>query len=183
MKTSRQGRDAGRPSAVGRGGAHLDIAERRRRVPDGRPLQLRDYGDSLLEASQQPRLPCAVPLYAPLGAGFAGCQRPAELALERRDPFRRPKRSADRGGPFNSGRHRRVDRHREKPGKIGDQRVQWRDRRQLIMLAREMSAGARPWPVFGTGHQPRDHRIKSDVTRCRQQMRLVHHHCAEAALK
>src|SRR5437868_4678353 len=35
-----QGRDAGRPSAVGRGGAHLGVAERRRRVPDGRPLQL-----------------------------------------------------------------------------------------------------------------------------------------------
>src|SRR5438477_8340505 len=35
-----QGRDAGRPSAVGRSGAHLGVAERRRRVPDGRPLQL-----------------------------------------------------------------------------------------------------------------------------------------------
>jgi hypothetical protein len=57
----------------------------------------RSYGDSLLEASQQPRLPCAVPLYARLGAGFAGCQRPAEPALKRRDPFRRPERSADRG--------------------------------------------------------------------------------------
>ena len=34
------GRDAGRPSAVGRGGAHLGIAERQRRVPDGRPVQL-----------------------------------------------------------------------------------------------------------------------------------------------
>ena len=35
-----QGCDAGRPSAVGRGGAHLGIAERRRRVPDGRAVQL-----------------------------------------------------------------------------------------------------------------------------------------------
>ena len=35
-----QGRDAGRPSAVGRGGAHTGAAERRRRLPDGRALQL-----------------------------------------------------------------------------------------------------------------------------------------------
>ena len=35
-----QGRDAGRPSAVGRGGAHPGVAERRRRVPDGRAVQL-----------------------------------------------------------------------------------------------------------------------------------------------
>src|SRR5712671_860008 len=35
-----QGCDAGRPSALGRGGAHLGIAERRRRLPDGGALQL-----------------------------------------------------------------------------------------------------------------------------------------------
>jgi hypothetical protein len=28
----------------------------------------------------------------------------------------------------------RVDRHREKPSKIGDQRVQWHDRRQFVIL-------------------------------------------------
>jgi hypothetical protein len=45
-----------------------------------------------------------------------------------------------------------------------------------------MSTGARPWPVLGTAHQPRDHRIEHDVTRRRQRVRLVDHHRAEAAL-
>jgi hypothetical protein len=33
-----------------------------------------------------------------------------------------------------------------------------------LILARELRPSARPWPVFGTAHQPRDHRIERDVT-------------------
>jgi hypothetical protein len=46
-----------------------------------------------------------------------------------------------------------------------------------------LGAGARPWPVLGTARKPRDHRIERDVTRCGQQVRLVHHHRTEAALE
>ena len=43
--------------------------------------------------------------------------------------------------------------------------------------------GCSTWPVFGAAHQPRDRRIERDVTRRRQQMRLVHHHRAKANLE
>jgi len=86
-------------------------------------------------------------------------------------------------GPLDSARRRRVGRHGEKRRKIGDQCAQWRHRRQLIILARQLRPSARPRPVFGTPHQPRDQRIKSDLTRRRHQMRLVHHHRAKAPLE
>jgi hypothetical protein len=46
-----------------------------------------------------------------------------------------------------------------------------------------MGTGTRPWPILGVPHQPHDHRIERDVTRRRQQVRLVHHDSAEAALE
>jgi hypothetical protein len=70
-----------------------------------------DYGDSLLEFSQQRQLPLGGPVHSGLWARFAGCQVPAELPLERRDPLRRAKRPSDRGGPARSepsSRDRRV---------------------------------------------------------------------------
>jgi hypothetical protein len=87
------------------------------------------------------------------------------------------------GGPLDPARRRRVGRRGEKCGKISDQRAQRRRRCQLVVLARELRPSARPRPVLGTAHQPRDHRIESDVTRRRQQMRLVHHHRAKATLE
>jgi hypothetical protein len=132
--------------------------------------QCGDYGDSLLYVSQQLCLLRGVPLHSRLWAGFAGCQRAAEPALEHRDPFRPPQRAADRRGPLDAGRRRRVGRRGEKRREIGDQRAQRRHRCELVILARELRPSAGPWPIFGTAHQPRDHRIERDVTRRRQQM-------------
>ena len=125
----------------------------------------------------------AVPLHSRLWARFAGCQRAAEPALEYRDPFRPPQRAADGGGPLDPGRRRRVGRHGEKRRKIRDQGAQRRHRCELVILARELRPSARTWPVLRTAHQPRDHRIERDVTRRRQQMRLVHHYRPKAALE
>jgi hypothetical protein len=50
------------------------------------------------------------------------------------------------------------------------QRAQRRHYRQLIILACKMGTGARPRPVLGTAHQPRDHRVERDITRRRQQV-------------
>ena len=61
--------------------------------------------------------------------------------------------------------------------------AQRRRRCDLVILVRERRPSARLWPVFGTAHQPRDDRIESDVTRGRQQMRLVHHHRPKATLE
>jgi hypothetical protein len=71
----------------------------------------------------------------------------------------------------------------QKRGKIGHQGAQRGYPRQLVVLAREMRAGVRPRPVFGAARQLRDYRIEHDVTRGRHQVRLVHYHCAEAALE
>ena len=68
------------------------------------------------------------------------------------------------GAPLDPGRRRRVGRHGEKRRKIGDQGAQRRRRCELVILARELRPSARPWPVLATAHQPRDHRIESDVT-------------------
>jgi len=132
---------------------------------------------------QQPLLPLGLTVHARLWSGFAGCEGAGEPPLERRDPFRRPQRSSDRRRPLDPSRRRGIGRCGEKGSKIGDQRAQRRHRCQLAILAHEMRAGARPWPVPGTAHQPRDHSIERDVAcRC-QQVRLVHHHRAEAALE
>jgi len=53
----------------------------------------------------------------------------------------------------------------------------------LVILAREMGTGPRPWPILGVPHQPRDDRIERDVTHRRQQVRHVHPNSAEAALE
>ena len=63
-----------------------------------------DYGDSLLEFSQQRQLPLGVHVHSGLWARFAGCQAPAEPPLERRDPFRCAKRPSDRGCPLDASR-------------------------------------------------------------------------------
>jgi len=99
-------------SAVGKGGDEPNPIT---------PGRCGDYGDSLLEFSQQRRLPLDVPVHSGLWARFAGCQAPAELPLERRDPFRRAKRPSDRGCRLDPSRRRGIGRRREKRSKIGDQ--------------------------------------------------------------
>ena len=61
-------------------------------------------------------------------------------------PFRPPARAADGGAPLDPGR-RRVRRHGEKCGKIGNQCAQRRHRCELVILARELRPRARPWPA------------------------------------
>jgi hypothetical protein len=87
------------------------------------------------------------------------------------------------GGPLDPARRRRISRHCEKRRKIGHQCAQRRHRCEFVILARELRTRARPWPVIGTAHQPRDDWIESDVTGRRQQMRLVHHHRSKATLE
>jgi hypothetical protein len=82
-----------------------------------------NYGDSLPEFSQKRQSPLGVPVHSGLWARFAGRQAPAELPLERRDPFRRAKRPSDRGCPLDPSRRRGIGRCREKRRKIGDQRA------------------------------------------------------------
>jgi hypothetical protein len=82
-----------------------------------------DYGDSLLEFSQQRQSPLGAPVHSGLWARFAGCQAPAELPLERRDPFRRAKRPSDCRCPLDPSRRRGIGRWREERSKIGDQRA------------------------------------------------------------
>ena len=77
----------------------------------------------LLEFSEQRQLALGVPVHSGLWAWFAGCQAPAELPLERRDPFRRAKRPSDRRCPLDPSRRRGIGRCREKRSKIGDQRA------------------------------------------------------------
>jgi len=108
----------------------------------------RGYGDSLLKFSQQPWLLLGVPVHSWLWTGFTRCKEAAEPPLERRDPFRHPKRSPDSRRPLDPRRHLRVGRCAEKRSKIGDQRAQWRYRSQLVILAREMGTGTRPWPIL-----------------------------------
>jgi hypothetical protein len=106
---------------------------------------------------------------------FAGYKGTAEPSLEYRDPFRRAKRWSVGAGSIRAvvaGR-----RYCEKCSKIADQRAQWCQRCQLVIVAREMGTGARRWPVLGTARQPRDHRIERDSTRSRQQVRR---RCASA---
>ena len=122
-------------------------------------------------------------VHSRLWSGFAGREGAAEPPLERRDPFRRAQRSSDRRRPLDPSRRRGIGRCGEKDSKIGDQRAQRRDRCQLVTLAREMRADARPWPVPGMARQPRDHWIERDVACRRQQVRLVHHHRAAATLE
>ena len=86
-------------------------------------------------------------------------------------------------GPLDPGCRRRAGRQCEERGEIRDQCAQRRHRCELVILARELRPSARPWPVLGTARQSRDHRIESDITRGRQQMRLAHHHRAKAALE
>jgi hypothetical protein len=76
----------------------------------GRNLSFGNYGDSLLEFSQQRQLPLGVPVHSGLWARFAACQAPAELPLERRDPFRRAKRPSDRRCPLDPSRRRGIGR-------------------------------------------------------------------------
>ena len=113
-----------------------------------------DYGDSLLDVSQQLPLLCGVSFHSRLWAGFAGRQRAAEPALEHCDPFRPPERAADGGGSLDPGGRRRVGRHGEKRREIRDQCAQRPHRCELVIFARELRPRARPWPVFGTAHQP-----------------------------
>jgi hypothetical protein len=68
--------------------------------------QMVEYGDSLLYVSRQLRWSRGVRLHSRFWAGFAGCQREAEPALENRDPFRPPQRAAGGGDPFDPGRRR-----------------------------------------------------------------------------
>jgi len=119
---------------------------------------------------QQPLLPLGLMVHSRLWFGFAGCEGAAEPPLERRDPFRRPQRSSDRRRPLDPSRPCGIGRCGEKGRKIGNQRAQRGHRCQLVILAREMRAGARPWPVPGVAHQPRDHWIERDVACRRQQM-------------
>jgi hypothetical protein len=122
---------------------------------------------------------------APLAALGRACLVPkaAEPTLEHLDPFRPPRRASDGEGSLDPGRRRRVSRYGEKRRKIGDQRLRWRHRYQLVILACKLRPGARPWPIFSAAHQPGDHRIKRDVTRRRHQVRLVHHHRPKATLE
>src|SRR5437016_13029118 len=46
-----------------------------------------------------------------------------------------------------------------------------------------MRAHARPWPILGASDQSRTHRMEAHIPYGRDQMRIVHHHRAEAALK
>jgi hypothetical protein len=78
-----QGGDAGRPSAVGRGGAHLGIAERRRRVSDGRSVQL--------------HLPPPAFRGGRFGPGAALCPEPQGHPARHRARGDRPQQG-DRGG-------------------------------------------------------------------------------------
>jgi len=83
-----------------------------------------------------------VRLHARLWPGFAGCERPAEPALTRRDPFRRAHRSSDDGCARDPVGHGCLRPHVEKGGKDRDQRNQRRHHCQLIILAREVRARA-----------------------------------------
>ena len=122
----------------------------------------------------------------PFAAWERGCrvQGAAKPPLERRDPFQRPKRSSVRW--WAPARSAPSSRGRSVLPEVQQNRGSWaqgRRRCPLVILAREMGAGARPWPLPSTAHQPRDCRIKRDVTRDRQEVRLVHHHRAEAGLE
>jgi hypothetical protein len=143
---------AGREKA---GNQHIGI--------DDRP----DYGARITVTVcldlQQPRLPLGLAVHSRLWFGFAGCEGAAEPPLERRDPFRRPSgrpivgvRSIRAVVAGSAGAARRA-------AKSGIRARNERHRCQLVILAREMRAGARPWPVPGMAHQPRDHWIERDV--------------------
>ena len=119
---------------------------------------------TVYECSQQVRFPRCVHVRSRLWTGFAGCKVAAEPPLERRDPFGCPERSPDRRCPLDPSRRRLVGRCCEKGSKIGDQRAQGRHRCQLVILTREMGAGARPWPVLGTGTSPRPMSAVSKLT-------------------
>jgi hypothetical protein len=126
-------------------------------------LGLRNYGGSLRYVSQQLRLLCGISLHLRLWAGFAALKGGRAGARASR-PIPAPERAADGGGPLGPGRRRRVRWHREKRCEVRDQGTQRRRRCELVILARKLHPRARPWPVLGTAHQPRDHRIERDVT-------------------
>jgi hypothetical protein len=149
------------------------------RALGARGITVTVYSTSLSSGSSRPVYPCA----RGFGPGLPGARARPSRRSSAANPFRRPKRSSDGGRPFDSSRRRRVGRCCEKCSKIGDQRAQGPHRCQLVILAREMCADARPWPVLGTAHQRRDHRIERDVTHGRQQVRRAHHHRTEAALE
>jgi hypothetical protein len=85
------------------------------------------------------------------GGGRAGPRAPRSIPV--------PERSSDRRRPLDASRSRGVAWRGEKGGKVGKQRTQRRHHFQLVILARQVCASARPRPVFGTAHLPRDHRI------------------------
>ena len=72
-----QGRDAGRPSAVGRGGAHLGAAERRRRLPDGRAAST----GSSISASRRAIAKDVKVIQLDIAPEEIGHNKPTEVAL------------------------------------------------------------------------------------------------------
>jgi hypothetical protein len=119
-------------------------------------------GWNYMTVSQQLSLPRGVPLYSRRWAGFAGCQRAAEPALEHRDPFQppggRPMVVAVRSGwPPRRSAWREASRNQ---GSVRATAPPLRVRHSRPRAAPECSTMA----VLGTAHQPRDHRIESDIT-------------------
>ena len=90
------------------------------------------------------------------------------------------RRAADSGRARSGSSSPRRSAWREAP-RNRDQCAQRRHRCKLVILARKLRPSARPWPVFRTAHQPRDHRIE-DVTG-RRQHRPVHHYRPKACLE
>jgi hypothetical protein len=148
-------------------------------ITSASPDALTVYSTSHRSGGSRPGSPCA----RGFGPGLPGCKGAAEPPLERCDPFRRPKRSSDAGRPLDPGRCRRVGRCREERSKIGDQREQGLHHCQLVIRPARRARALDHGQSSAATHQPRDHRIEHDVTRRRQQVRLVHHDRAEAPRK
>src|SRR5580692_11976282 len=132
-------------------------------------LRITNYGDSLYNASQQfiqcvTAIGLGVRWPAPLWvlARAYGAPMGARAGARAAPSIPAPPAVVDGGPALDPGRRLRVGRRCQKRSKIGHQGAQRRYPRQLVVLAREMRAGARPRPVFGTVHQPRDYRIGHD---------------------
>jgi hypothetical protein len=150
------------------------------RGADGNCNHIReDYGDSLRHISQQLRLLRGVSLhFAALGRACGVPKRRPSIAIHSGLPS---------GRPIVGARSIRVvvaasvgmARSAAKSG------ISARNGATVASSSssRELRPSARPWPVLGTAHQPRDHRIESDVTDRRQRLRLVHHHRPKATLE
>jgi hypothetical protein len=129
----------------------------------------------LLYVSHQLPLLCGVSRQSRLRAGFAGPKGGRAGARASRAIPASPAGGRSWGPARSGSSSPRRAAWREAPQNQGSVRATAPPLRARHPR-RELRPSARPWPVFGTAHQPRDHRIERDVTGRRQQMRLVHHH-------